>query len=75
MSDLLAATLSYADAVRRFDPAADPLVAVSHATAVAHLLRVSRALEALHGLALARDLRAGLSDSDHLYQAHGEPRD
>ncbi len=68
-------TLSYTASVRRFDPAADPLVAVSHATAVAHLLRVSRALEALHGLALARDLRAGLSDSDHLYQAHGEPRD
>ena len=44
------ATLSYADSVRRFDPASDPLVAVSHA-------------------------RAGLDDSDHLYQAHGEPRD
>lgn len=69
------ATLSYADSVRRFDPASDPLVAVSHASAVAHLLRVSRALETLHGFALARDARAGLDDSDHLYQAHGEPRD
>ena len=72
---LLPATLSYADSVRRFDPASDPLVAVSYASAVAHLLRVSRALETLNGFALARDARAGLYDSDHLYQAHGEPRD
>jgi hypothetical protein len=71
----LPATLSYADSVRRFDPTSDSLVAVSHAGAVAHLLRVSRALETLNGFALARDARGGLYDSDHLYQAHGEPRD
>ncbi len=69
------ATLSYADSVRRFDPASAPHVAVSPASAVAHLLRVSRALETLNGFALTRDARAGLYDSDHLYQAHGEPRD
>ena len=75
MSDLLAATLSYAAAVRRFDPDSDSLGPVSHASAVVHLLRVSRALETLNGFALTRDARAGLYDSDHLYQAHGEPRD
>jgi hypothetical protein len=71
----LPATLSYADSVRRFDPASESLAAVRHAGAVAHLLRVSRALETLHGFALAHDTRGGLYDSDHLYQAHGEPRD
>lgn len=69
------ATLSYVDSVRRFDPAADPLATLSPASAVAHVLRVSRALETLHGFVLACDARAGLSDSNHLYQAHGEPRD
>ena len=69
------ATLSYADSVRRFDPTSDPPVSVSPVSAVAHLLRVSRALETLNGFALARDARAGLDDSDRLYQAHGEPRD
>lgn len=69
------ATLSYIDSIRRFDPAADPLATISHASAVAHVLRVSRALETLHGFVLTRDARAGLHDSDHLYQAHGEPRD
>ena len=70
----LPVTLSYADAVRRFDPTADPVVAVSHASAVAHLLRLHRTLETLDGLALARGGRSAVV-SDRLYQAHGEPRD
>lgn len=69
------ATLSYADSVRRFEPTSDARAAEGHASAVAHLVRVSRALYSSNGFALAHDARGGLSDSDHLYQAHGEPRD
>ena len=70
----LPTALPYADYVRRFDPTADPLEALSRASAVAHLVRLHRTVETLHGFAHARGGRARL-DSDHLYQAHGEPRD
>ena len=66
--------LPYADYVRRFDPDADPLAA-RRATAVAQLVRMHRTFDTLNGLARARGARAGWPDSEHLYQAHGEPRD
>ncbi len=68
-------TLPYADYVRRFEPPAESFAAVTHASAVAHLLRISRALETLNGFALAQAVRPGAHDSDHLYSAHGDPRD
>lgn len=74
-SGALPALVPYADYERRFEPAAASVAAVTHASAVAHLLRVSRALEALHGFALGHGPRGAAHDSDHLYQAHGEPRD
>ena len=71
----LPTTLPYADYVRRFDPAADPLAAVVDACAVAHLVRLHRTVETLNGFARGRAGHAFTPDSDHLYQAHGEPRD
>ena len=71
----LPATVPYADYVRRFESPAASFAAVTQASAVAHLLRVRRALETLNGLALAHATRSGAHDSDHLYQAHGDPRD
>lgn len=71
---LLPGGLAYADSVRRFDPSADPLVALTHATAVAHLVRLHRTVETLHGFASRRGVRVAI-DADHLYLAHGDPRD
>ncbi len=73
-SEPLPTLLPYAEYVRRFDPEAD-LPATRHATAVAHLVRIHRTLDALNGLARHFGAHAALPDSDHLYQAHGEPRD
>ncbi len=67
--------LPYGDYVRRFDPTADPLMAVTRATAVAHLVRIHRTLDTLNGLARERGTRAASLGAEHLYQAHGEPRD
>lgn len=75
LSGGLPATVPYADYVRRFEPATTPAAVVTRASAVAHVLRVSRALETLSGLALAHAARTGPHDSDHLYRAHGDPRD
>ncbi len=70
----LPALVPYADYERRYEPAAS-MAAVTHASAVAHLLRLSRALETLHGFAVGHGPRSAAPDSDHLYQAHGDPRD
>ncbi len=69
------ATVPYADYVRRFEPAAASIPASPHTSAMSHLLRVSRALETLNGFALGHAARVGAHDSDHLYRAHGDPRD
>ncbi len=68
-------TVPYADYARRFDTPAASFAALPHASAVAHLLRVGRALETLNGFTLAPAARSGAHDSDHLYRAHGDPRD
>lgn len=71
----LPALVPYEDYVRRFEAAPAPVRPVPRPSAVAPLLRISRALETLNGFALAHRAGAGGHDSDHLYRAHGDPRD
>ncbi len=66
---------SYADAVRRFEPVAAPWTGAARASAIEQLVRIHHTLATLNGFAREHGVGAAAPASDHLYQAHGDPRD
>jgi hypothetical protein len=75
LAAVLPTAAPYAEFVRRFEPGGAAAALAIRAGAIQHLVRIHRTLATLNDLARERGPRAALPGSDHLYRAHGDPRD